>query len=56
LLSVAFDKLDAANMSIKGPDASNTIWIGRRYGTQPEAEAVAAALQSRMQESAAADN
>jgi hypothetical protein len=52
MISVAFDKLDAGKMAMKGPDENNTIWIGRKYGTALEAELVAAALESRLQESA----
>jgi len=50
LLGVGFDRLDAGVMSVKGPDEANTVWIGRRYGARLEAEAMAAALESRIQE------
>ena len=50
VLSVGFDRLDAGAMAVKGPDEANTVWIGRRYKTRLEAEAVAAALGSRLQD------
>ena len=50
LLGVGFDRLDADSMSVKGPDEANTVWVGRRYGARLEAEAVAAALESRLQD------
>ena len=50
LLGVGFDRLDAGAMSVKGPDEANTVWIGRRYDAQLEAEAVATALESRIRE------
>jgi len=53
VLSVGFDNLDAAKMSIKGPDAENVVWVGHRYGTKLEAESVFAALESRLKESGA---
>jgi hypothetical protein len=54
VVTVAFDTLDAARRSIKGPDGDNYVWIGRKYGTAFEAETVVAALESRMRESAVA--
>ena len=50
LLSVGFDRLDADAMAVKGPDEANTVWVGRRYKTRLEAEAVAAALDSRLRD------
>jgi hypothetical protein len=50
ILSVGFDKLDAAKVSVKGPDEDNIVWIGHRYGTRFEAETVAATLESRLRE------
>ncbi len=50
LLAVGFDRLDADAMAVKGPDEANTVWIGRRYETRLEAEAVAAALASRLRD------
>ena len=52
IMTIGFDKLDAEKMSIKGPDEDNVIWIGRKYGSTIEAETVAAALESRLRESA----
>ncbi len=52
MISIAFDKLDADKLQMKGSDENNTIWIGRQYGTTIEAELVAAALESRLHESA----
>jgi hypothetical protein len=52
LLSVGFDRLDASNMVIKGPDDDNIIWTGRRYGAKFEAESVVAVLTERLKESA----
>jgi hypothetical protein len=54
VLSVAFDKMDAANTKLNGPDEDNTVWIGHRYGSRIEAESVAAAFAERLKESAAA--
>jgi len=50
LLGVGFDRLDAGAMSVKGPEEANTVWIGRRHGARLEAEAVAAALESRIRD------
>ena len=52
IFSVGFDKLDADKVSCKGPDENNIVWIGRRYGTRMEAEAVAQVFESRLKESA----
>ncbi len=52
VITIAFDKLDAAKMHLKGPDSDNIVWVGRKYGSAIEAEAVSAAMQSRLQESA----
>jgi hypothetical protein len=53
VLTVGFDKLDVAKVSVKGPDENNIVWIGHRYGTQFEAEAVAVAFAERLNQSAA---
>ncbi len=53
IFSVGFDKLDAAKISMKGPDDDNIVWIGHRYGSKIEAETVAAAIESRMKDDAA---
>jgi len=54
IFTVGFDKLDAAKVSMKGPDDDNIVWIGHRYGSRMEAETVAAAIESRMKDDAAA--
>lgn len=54
IFTVGFDKLDVAKMTLKGPDDDNVVWIGHRYGTQLEAEAVAAAFAERLKQNAAA--
>lgn len=48
IFSVGFDKLDAAKIAMKGPDDDNVVWIGQRYTTRLEAEAVAAAIEDRL--------
>ncbi|HEX3652298.1 MAG TPA: hypothetical protein VHU18_05675 [Rhizomicrobium sp.] len=53
VLTVGFDKLDADRTAVKGPDDDNTVWIGHRYGTRFEAEAVASVFAERLKESAA---
>lgn len=53
IFAVGFDKLDAAKVSLKGPDDDNVVWIGHRYGTRLEAETIAAAIESRLKEDAA---
>jgi hypothetical protein len=52
IFTVGFDKLDAAKVSMKGPDDDNIVWIGHRYGTRMEAEIVATTIESRLKESA----
>ena len=51
--AVTFDRVDSNKMSIKGPDEENVVWIGQRYGTRQEAEAVAATIENRLKENAA---
>ncbi|HUO99163.1 MAG TPA: hypothetical protein VMU01_10865 [Rhizomicrobium sp.] len=53
VLTIGFDKLDAGKTVLKGPDGENIVWIGHRYGTPYEAEAVAGVLAERLNESAA---
>lgn len=53
VLTVGFDKLDAARTALKGPDEDNTVWLGHRYGTRLEAETVASVFAERLKESAA---
>ncbi|MDE1986547.1 MAG: hypothetical protein KGL29_15485 [Alphaproteobacteria bacterium] len=51
IFTVGFDKLDAAKVSMKGPDDDNIVWIGHRYGTRMEADIVATTIESRLKES-----
>jgi hypothetical protein len=55
ILTIGFDKLDRSKISMKGPDETNTVWIGHRYGTKLEAEAIVASLNERLKESAAVE-
>jgi hypothetical protein len=48
IFTVGFDKLDAARVSMKGPDDDNVVWIGHKYGSRLEAETVAATIESRL--------
>jgi hypothetical protein len=52
VLTVGFDRLDAEKTTLKGPDENNIVWIGHRYGTSFEAEAVANVFAERLRESA----
>ena len=52
IITVGFDRLDAADVSLKGPDEEHVVWVGRRYRSQMEAAAVADAIKSRLRESA----
>ena len=54
LLTVGFDRLDHNKVTLKGPDEDNTVWIGHRYGTKFEADAVAATLAERLKQSSEA--
>jgi len=51
IMTVGFDQADASKMVLKGVDQENIVWIGRRYGTALEAEAVAGAIAERLKES-----
>ena len=51
--AVTFDRVDASKISVKGPDGDNVVWIGQRYGTELEAQTVAATLENRLKENAA---
>jgi hypothetical protein len=51
ILTVGFDKLDKDKMIVKGPDDENVVWVGHRYGSKLEAQAIAEALDSRLEES-----
>lgn len=48
VFTVGFDRADEAKISLKGPDDDNIVWIGHRYGSRLEAEAVAATIESRL--------
>ena len=52
VFTIGFDKLDASKIAIKGPDDDNVVWVGRRYGTRFEAEAVAETFAERLRQSA----
>jgi len=49
ILTVGFANLDKDKMRLRGPDDENVVWVGQRYGTRLEAEAMASALQSRLE-------
>lgn len=51
ILTIGFDKLDASKMVLKGPDEQSIVWIGHRYGTRLEAQAIAESLAERLKES-----
>lgn len=53
ILSVGFDKIDRDKMAVRGPDENNMVWVGRRYATALEAEAVSAAMSERIGPSSA---
>jgi hypothetical protein len=53
-LTLGFDTLDSSQISMKGPDDNNVVWVGHRYGTRLEAETIAATIESRLKESTAA--
>ncbi len=53
IFTVGFDSLDSAKISMKGPDDDNIVWIGHRYGSRLEAEAVASTIDSRLRENGA---
>jgi hypothetical protein len=53
IFTIGFDKVDAANVSFKGPDENNIVWVGHRYANALEAEAVAEAFAERLKKSAA---
>jgi hypothetical protein len=48
IFTVGFDKLDRAKVAIKGPDEDNVVWIGHRYQTKLEAEAVSTAMAEKL--------
>jgi hypothetical protein len=53
IFSVGFDKMDVSKVKMKGPDDENVVWIGYRYANRMEAEAIAAAFEERLKQSAA---
>jgi hypothetical protein len=52
ILTVGFDRLDTRKILVKGPDDENVVWIGSRYETSLEAEAIADTFRARLKESA----
>ncbi|HTQ13758.1 MAG TPA: hypothetical protein VMH86_07775 [Rhizomicrobium sp.] len=51
LLTFGFENIDAAKVSMKGPDADNVVWVGYRYGSALEAHSVATAMENRLKQS-----
>ena len=51
VFSVGFDRLDSAKVSMKGPDDDNVVWVGHRYESRLEAEAVAQHIEERLKAS-----
>jgi len=49
IFTVGFDKLDRSKVAINGPDENNIVWIGHRYETKLEAQAVSAAMAEKLQ-------
>ena len=54
ILTIGFDKRNSNSVILNGPDENNVVWIGHRYGTALEAQAIADAFNARLKESAAA--
>jgi hypothetical protein len=54
ILTIGFDRLDASKIKLNGPDENNVVWIGHRYGTALEAQAIANTFAERLKESSAA--
>jgi hypothetical protein len=50
LFTVGFDSVDAQHVRVKGPDDDNTVWVGHRYGSRTDAEAVAVAFENRLRD------
>jgi hypothetical protein len=48
IFTVGFDNLDGTRIQLKGPDDDNVVWIGQRYTSQLEAQAVAEAIAERL--------
>ena len=55
VLTVGFDTVDGSKVTVKGPDDEHVVWIGRRYDTAQEAEAVASVIADRLAAGASAD-
>ena len=49
IMTIGFDRADGSKISLKGPDDENVVWIGRRYGSPAEAQAVASAIAGRIE-------
>ena len=49
IMSIGYDTADASKIAVKGPDDDHIVWVGRRYGSAHEAEAVAAAFSERLE-------
>jgi hypothetical protein len=47
---VGFEHDGAETLRLRGPDDTNTVWIGRKYESVFEAEAASAALTRRLQQ------
>ena len=55
LFTVGFDNVDAQLVRVKGPDDENTVWVGHKYDSRLDAEAVAAAFENRLRDAAGTD-
>ena len=55
VLTVGFDTIDGSKVTVKGPDDGHVVWIGRRYDTAKEAEAVAGVISERLGSNAKSD-
>jgi hypothetical protein len=55
VLTVGFDTVDGSKVTVKGPDEEHVVWIGRRYDTAGEAEAVATVIADRLASGAKTD-
>jgi hypothetical protein len=55
VLTVGFDTVDGSKVTVKGPDEEHVVWIGRRYDTAKEAEAVATVIADRLASGAKTD-
>jgi len=53
MVTIGFDKLDASNIALKGPDENNVVWVGHKYANALEAQAVSDATAERLKQSAA---